>query len=148
MCLFDCSLPEPSLILQLPGREVPRGICNILGIIFRDSISSSNVMGMGFAASSPEWGLTTAGTLYSVVPYFLCPSWKWSAASPHPGCVNASSFICFGQNLSMYCCTVSRVCPSPGQVHHRCSACPASYLNYLPHPPDCLHLQDCLDCLR
>jgi len=94
ICLFDCAVPDPNLIRLLPGQEVHCGIRDISGIISRDYIRSPNVAGESVAASLSVCGLTTAGTFNSVVWYFISIWWKMSAASPHPGCVNSSNFIC------------------------------------------------------
>jgi len=40
-----------------------------------------------------ELGQITAGTIDLDFPYFLFFSQKWSAASPHPGCVNLAKII-------------------------------------------------------
>jgi len=111
MLVFDCGFIEPSLIWLLPGREVPCGICDIPETILRHFMSCPNVVSAGAAASSPVCGWTTARTINSDVPYLLSISWKMSAASSHPDCVNSSSFICFCRNLSMRCCTILVIVP-------------------------------------
>ena len=50
MPLSHCCFSDPSLISQLPGREVPCGTCDCLGTISRVCISSPNVVGDGVAA--------------------------------------------------------------------------------------------------
>jgi len=111
MHLLHSGPPEPSPIWLLPGQDVLCSIWDIPGMISRDSISSPNVLGTGFAGLSSGCGLMTSGTFNSVLPYFLFLSRKQSAASCHPGCVNSSSFIIFSCNLSMHCSTVFEIVP-------------------------------------
>ena len=129
--LSDCRFPEPCLIWLLPGWGVHCGICNIPRTISRHSISSSHAVGAGAAVSSSIGGFTTAGTIDSVVPYILSLSRKYSAASPHPSCVDSSNFISFYRNLSMHCCTVLEIVPitRPGSsswLRLPCSVSPSS----------------------
>jgi len=46
----DSGFPEPNLIWMIPGRDVPCGICDILGTISSDSLSSPTVVGAGAAS--------------------------------------------------------------------------------------------------
>jgi len=109
--VFNCGLPETILIRLLPRWEVHCGIHNIPRTMSRLSICSPNVFSVGADASSSVWGLTTAGTLNSGVPYFLSPSRRESAASSHPSCIILSSFICFYRNVSMRCCPILVIVP-------------------------------------
>ena len=111
MPFFNCAFPEPSLIWLLPGQEVPWGWSYIPGMISKVSISSRNDVGAGVDRTPCVWGLTTAGTVNSVVAYFYSLSQNKSPTSPHPGCVNSSSFICFFRNLSMHSCAILEIVP-------------------------------------
>jgi len=102
---------QTSLIWLILGRDVPCGIRDIPGTMWRPSRSSSIVVGTGVAASSSVCYWMTARTLNADLPYFLCHSRKWSAAYTHPGWVNSSSFICFRRNLSRRCCTIFAIVP-------------------------------------
>jgi len=109
--LFYCGFPEARPKWLLPGQEVLCGICNIPGTISTHSIGCLNDVGAGAASSSVIWGSTTAGTSNSDVPDLISLSWKQLAASPHPGFVNSSSFICFCWYLSIRCCTILEIVP-------------------------------------
>jgi len=111
MPLFYCAFSAPSLMWLLPGREVPCSICNIPGMLTSVSITAPNDVGASQAAISTFRGLKTAGTHNSVVSWSFSPSQKWSAVSPHPGCVTLSSFNCLYKHLSMHCCTVLAIVP-------------------------------------
>jgi len=73
MCLYDWCIQESTLTGLLPQRAVNWGICDILGIISTDSISSPNGVGACLAATASVWGLTTAGTNLTTIPDFLSP---------------------------------------------------------------------------
>jgi len=109
--VFDCGFTQPSLIWMLSGEQIPCRICVIPGSMSRHSISSPNVASAGATASTTVCGWTTAGTLNLDVTECLSHSWRESAASSYPGCVNSSSFICYWRNLSMHCCNILLILP-------------------------------------
>ena len=111
MWLSAWGFSEPSLNWLLPERDVNGGIWDCPGTISRTCISSQNVVGDGVAAVVCIWGFTTAKTLNSVVLYFICPSWKRSAASPQHACISSSSLFCFCWKLSIQSFTVLKIVP-------------------------------------
>jgi len=126
--MFDCSLPEPSLIWLLSGQEVSCGICNILGTMSKHSRRSQNFITASTAASSSVCSFRTTRTLTSDVLYFLSLPPKLSAASPDPSWVNSSRFNYLFQNFSMRCCTILETEPitqlgSSSFLSWPCSVC-------------------------
>jgi len=128
MRLGDCGLPELCLIWLLPGWDAHCSVRSILGTIWRVSICSSNVVRGGAAPTWSIWDITTAGTFNLVITYFLSLPQKYSAESPHPGCVNLSYVICFCRNLSS---TVFEIVPitQPGSSSSLSLPCSVSSLS-------------------
>ena len=69
--LSACDFSKASVIWLLPDGDISWGICDYLGRIWGGGISSSSVAGDTMAAVVSVWGITTAGTFNSVVPYFI-----------------------------------------------------------------------------
>jgi len=105
MCLVNCGFPEPNLVWKLPGRDIRCISCDILETKSRDFISSPNAVCTSVAAGSSNRGLTTAGTVHSIMLCFVCPVQKESTMSPHSGLVSSVRLICVSWNLFMCCCT-------------------------------------------
>jgi len=124
--VYNCGVLELNLLWLLPGQEVSYGICDILGTLSRYSICSPNVVCAGAFEWSSNDSWTTAGTLHSVVLYFLSLSQNQSAASSHPCCGNSSSFICFCRNLIIHCCTLLVIGPITMLVSSSLLSCPCS----------------------
>ena len=109
---FCCrGLLESSLMWLHPNREFPCGICDCLGSISSDCLSSPNVLSNGLVAVMSVWNLSSAATINLAIPYLISPWQMLSAASPHPGCVILSSLICICSKLSMCCCIVLKILP-------------------------------------
>jgi len=125
MCLCVCGYWEPSLIWQLPGRDVTCSIWDFLATLSGVSIGSPNVVAADDAASSSICSWQTAGTFGSVIWYLLSLSWKQSAASPQPGHLNWLNFICFCRKQSIRHCIMLEIVP----ITHPDSSCSLS----LPH---------------
>ena len=88
MYVCDCSLPEPSVISLLSGRDVPYGIGNFPRMTASVWIKSESFRTAGAATTRFSCGITSAGTLNSVILYVIPLSWKYWAVSPYPGCFN------------------------------------------------------------
>jgi len=80
--------------------------------ISKNTISSPNVLEADTGATQIICTLRTAGTINSVIPYFLSLSLKLLAAFTLSGCVNLSSLICVSRDLFMVCCTILDVVPT------------------------------------
>ena len=104
-------LLELNLMWLLTGRDVECDICDFPWTLLGVSIAVSTVITTDQAASSTVCGWTTAGTIYSVIEYFFSLSRIELAASPHPGCVISSSFICLCRKCSNRCCTTLDIEP-------------------------------------
>jgi len=111
MCLCAWGFRWPTHIWRLPGREVSRVIGDFPGTLSTVSIGSPNVLGTDEAALCSVCGWMTPGTINSVILHFVSLSRMQSAASPQPGCVNSSSFICFCLKCSIRCCTILEIMP-------------------------------------
>lgn len=67
LLVFECCFTEPRLEYLFPGKEVPCGICPILGTMSKHSRSSTNVVGAGDAKLSSICGARTGRK-----PQFWC----------------------------------------------------------------------------
>jgi len=76
MNVCDCGFSELSLIWLLSGRDVTAGISDCPRTISRVCICSPTLVGDAVAAVVSIWGLMTAGTINSTVPYFISLSRK------------------------------------------------------------------------
>jgi len=63
------------------------------------------------AAVISVWGFTTAKISNLAIRYFIRVSGKYSATSPHSGCVSSSSIICFCRKHFMQCCNILEIVP-------------------------------------
>jgi len=109
--VWDCGFPEPSLTWLHPSRDLPFSICNHPGMELRVSNGSPHVVGAGMAVIVTIRDLTTASTFNWAILYFISLSHTYSAASPHPGCINSSRLICFCRKLSIRSCNVLEIVP-------------------------------------
>lgn len=122
LLVFNCSLPEPSIMWQFPGRDVLYSICDILYPMLKHIVSTVHVVGAGGEVSSYVWIWNNAGTLNWDGWYCLSDSRNDPASSSHPGSITSLSFICIWWNLFFLFSAVLLIVPitQPGSSSSHC----------------------------